>query len=220
MLIELLVAIVMLVLVVGATLTALDVGTRTQNRDQAYAQEVASAQAALARLVHDLRGATSFVAVGPGQLQFQIVQNGTTYNIRYDCTAPDTLGSPYTRCAQTQAVAPTPAPPAGSTPGSLDIQHVWNNPTNTTNGANYATFCNSTGSAPSGGVFFVSNPNTPNTGSTLACDEAYENTVAALPTYIQVQVQLPASGDLTSGGLTHLVVLSNGTYLPNSDAGA
>jgi hypothetical protein len=212
----------MLLIVVAATLTMLVVAGRTQNRDQAYAQEISAVQTALARLVHDLRGATSVGPVGPGQIQFQVVQNGTTYNVEYNCNAPDTLGTPYTRCARTQAVAPALPPVYGSTAGSLDLQHVWNNPTNLGSGNAYATFCNTTGSAQSGSVFFVSNPNTPNPdGSTLACDESYEEGwVAPHPTYVQVRVQVPASGDLTHGGLTHTMVLKDGAYLPNSDAGS
>lgn len=220
-LVEVLVAVLVLLVVLVPILGALVSTGRTQTRDQAYGQEIVTAEAALARLVHDVRGASSFQAVGPGLLKFQTTQSGTTYNVSYDCTAADSLGSPYTRCARTQAVAPAPAPIAGSTPGSLDIQHVWNNPTNTTGGASFATFCNSTGSGPSGGVFFVSNPNTPNTdGSTLACDEAYEDVVAGLPTYVRIAIQVPAGGDLKRNGLTHLIVLNAGTFLPNSDAGA
>ncbi len=218
-LVELLVTTAMLLVVLAPILTLLVVTGRTQARDQSYANEVSTAQTALARLVHDLRGATSFQAVSPGLLQFQVTQAGTTYNVKYDCTASDSLGSPYTRCARTQAVAPAPAPVAGSTAGALDIQHVWNNPTNTTGGSSYALFCNSTGSAQSGGVFFVSNPNTPNTdGSLAACDETYETLVAALPTYIQIRVQVPASGGQIRGGLKHYIVLTDGAYLPNSDA--
>jgi hypothetical protein len=220
-LVELLVAMAMLLVVIVPVMTMLVVSGRTENRDQAYAQEVQSSQTALARLIHDLRTATSFQDAGPGLLEFQDVDGATTYNVMYDCTAPDSLGAPYTRCARTQAVAPALPPPAGATAGPEDIQHVWNNPTNTSGGTDYATFCNGTGSAPSGGVFFVSNPNTPNTdGSTLACDEAYEDLVAAHPDYVQISVRLPAGGDLQNGGLAHSIVLADGTYLPNLDAGS
>lgn len=221
-LVELLVAISIFLLVVGATEAILVSTTWTQTRDQAYAEEIASTQAGLARLVHDLRGATSLQVVGPDLLEFQLTQAGTTYNVMYDCSASDALGAPYTRCARTQAVAPSPAPVAGSTAGSEDIQHVWNNATNTANGSNFATFCNSSGSARSGSVFFASNPSTSNPDSSPpACDETYEvANVAPLPSYIQITVQVPASGDLKSFGLRHLTVLQTGTYLPNADSGA
>jgi prepilin-type N-terminal cleavage/methylation domain-containing protein len=217
-LIELLVVLVMMLVVMIATMAALSAATTTQTRDQAYAQEVTATQTAVARLIHDLRAATLVLLVTPTKLEFQLPVSGTTYNVFYNCTAADSLGSGYTRCARTQAVAPAPPPTAGSKAGSLDIQHIYNNA-----GRGYSTFCKSDGSAPSGSVFFVTNSNIPNTdGSTLACDEAYEDEIAGLaaPTYVQVQVQVPASGSLVRGGLQHFTVLSTGAFLPNLDAGA
>ena len=215
-LIEMLIVTSLLLVIVAATLTALEVTMRAQNRDQAYAQEITQSQASLARLIHDLRQATLFQSVTPNAIRFQMIENGTTYNVRYDCTATDSLGSPYTRCAQTQAVSPaTPASPS-NTVGSLDIQHVSN--------GSITNFCNSAGTGTSGAVFFVSNPSIPNTdGSTAVCDEAYERMLASLgggPDYVQVQVQVPARGNLRVGGLTHTTVLTNSTFLPNLDAGS
>jgi type II secretory pathway pseudopilin PulG len=235
MLIELLVAMALTLVVVTAVSFALQSTTRTQRRDQAYQQELQSAQVALARLIHDLRQATSFsltsggapTPVQPGVLEFQMPvpgQPGSYYNVEYNCNALDTLGPPYTRCARTQALAPALPPPAGPTPGPLDIQHVWNNPTNTAdlaNGNDYAAFCTTTGSGPSGSVFFVQNPNYPDpNASPPPCDQTYELIVAQDPDYIQVRVAVPAGGDLQSGGLQHLIVLQDGTYLPNIDEGA
>lgn len=215
-LVELLVVIVMMVIIVGATLATIEAATRTETRDQNYAQEVTNSQTALARLVHDLRQAISFQLISPNVIQFQLQANGTTYNVQYDCRAADSLGSPYTRCARTQAVAPATPPAAPATAGSLDIQHVAN--------GGITTFCSSDGSGPSGSVFWVANPTIANTdGSSLACDEAYETEIGPqlrLPTFIQVLVRVPASGDQVKGGLTHLTVLKSGAFLPNSDSGA
>ena len=213
-LIELLVAMVIALVIFGATLTALQVTTYDQTRDQAYAQEVTSTDTAFARLLHDLRQATLFTSVTPNSISFQMVVGSTTYNVVYNCTAADSLGGSYTRCARTQNPAPTAAPAPGSTALEFDIAHVKN--------GTVSTFCNTGGTASSGSVFFPSNPNITNTdGSGLACDEAYEQEVASLqPTYIQVHVQVPASGNLTSGGQTHQTVLSSGVFIPNLDAGS
>jgi prepilin-type N-terminal cleavage/methylation domain-containing protein len=213
-LIELLIAMVIAMVMFGTTLTALQVMTGNQNRDQAYAQEVTSTEVSFARLLHDLRQATLFTSVTPNSVAFQMAVAGTTYNVAYNCTAADSLGGSYTRCARTQAVAPTAAPAPGATASSTDIQHVWQ--------GGISRFCNAGGTAPSGSVFLPSNPNITNTdGGGLACDEAYEQEVASLqPTYIQVHVQVPASGSLKSGGLTHQTVLSSGVYIPNLDAGS
>ena len=214
--IEMLVGMTLTLFIAGATMTLLETATRAQSRDQSYAQEITNTQTALARLVHDLRQASSFSLVSPNVLQFQLVANGTTVNVRYDCTASDSLGTAYRRCARTQATAPASPPAAGTALGAGDIQHVAN--------GTLATFCNSSGTAASGSVFFVSNPTIPNTdGSLLACDEAYENLIGPqlkTPTYVAVQVNVPASGGLVRGGLTHLTVLKSGTFLPNSDSGA
>jgi prepilin-type N-terminal cleavage/methylation domain-containing protein len=215
-LVEMLVTLVIFLVIIGSTLTLLVAATRAQKRDQSYAQEIASTQASLSRLVHDLREAISFQLVSPNAIQFQMMSGSTTYNVKYDCTAADTLGSAYRRCARTQAAAPTAPPAAGSSPQNLDIQHVAN--------GTISTFCDTTGSAQSGSVFFVTNPAIPNTdGSTLACDEVYEQLVGSqlkIPSYVQVLVRVPASGDQSSGGMTHQTVLASGAYLPNSDAGS
>jgi Tfp pilus assembly protein PilW len=214
--IDMLVGMTLTLIIAGATMTLLESVTRTQSRDQNYAQEITNTQTALARLVHDLRQASSFSLVSPNVLQFQMVANGTAINVRYDCTASDSLGAAYRRCARTQATAPASAPTAGTALGAGDIQHVSN--------GTLATFCNASGTAASGSVFFISNPTIANTdGSLLACDEAYENLIGPqlkTPTYVAVQVNVPASGGLVRGGLSHLTVLKSGTFLPNSDSGA
>jgi prepilin-type N-terminal cleavage/methylation domain-containing protein len=225
-LVEVLVALSMFLVIAAASMTMLVATSRTQARDIAYRQEIQTSQVGLARLVHDLREASAFVMpVQPGVIEFQMPISGTTYNVEYNCTAPDTLGPPYTRCARTQAVAPA-APPvatANANPPPTDIQHVWNNPANTAglaSGNDWGAFCNTTGTAPSGSVFYVQNPSTANPdGSTLVCDETYEDIVAKQPDYIQVRVQVPASGDQKNGGLKHFVVLQDGAYIQALDYG-
>ncbi len=200
--------------IVSATLNVLQAASKAQSRDQNYAQEITNTQAALARLMHDLRQATGFQLITPTAIQFTTVSGSTTYNVKYDCSAPDTLGSPYTRCARTSAVAPAAPPAYGSKAGSLDIQHVLNGTS--------STFCNAGGTAQAG-VFLVSDSTTPNTdGSNLACDETYAYNIAALtvhPNYVQVMVKVPASNDLKTGGMTHQTVLTSGAFIPNLELG-
>ncbi len=207
---------VLMLVIASATMSALQATTSAQSRDQAYAQEIVSSQTALARLLHDLRQATAFQQVSPNVVQFQLVVAGTKYNVRYDCTAPDSLGAAYRRCARTGALATGSLPAYGSTAGPLDIQHVAN--------GTVSTFCNPLGTGQSGSVFFVSNPTVANTdGSGLLCDEAYETIIGPQlknPTYVQVLVKIPASGDLTRGGLAHQTVLQGGAFIPNNDLGA
>lgn len=210
-----------LVVVVGATLTLLESGSRTQRSDEAFAQEITSAQVAVARLTHDLREAQTIVSASPNMLEFLMpatqTVNGTsqtvTLDIRYDCTQSDSLGAPYTRCARTESTYPNPVPAPSATASSVDIAHVENGAIN--------TYCNGSGSAPSGSVFFYSNSNTTNPdASPPPCDENYQGIVAARPDFVQVLIRVPASGDLPSGGLNHATVLSSGVYLRNWNLGA
>jgi len=220
-LIELVLVVGLTIVVLTATLYSLDATSRTQSRYQNYAEEITAAQGSLSHLVHDLREATKVLFVTPDKLEFQVPLKvagvTTTWTVLYDCTASDSLGSGYTRCARTQSSTGTP-PTAGSTAGSEDIQHVWNN------ASRFSTFCNAGGTAPSGAVFYISNSNVPDTdGSTAACDNDYENTLGFLANgaqYVQVQVDVPASGTLTRGGLRHNTVLETATFLPNLSAGA
>jgi prepilin-type N-terminal cleavage/methylation domain-containing protein len=225
-LIELLVAMAVFVVVIAASTTVMVSATNSQVRDQAYSSEVQTSQTALSRLVRDLRDAEAPVTVTPGTIQFRLVVAGsggstTTYNVKYDCTAPDTLGSPYTRCARTQAQAPNSPPAYSSTPGEDDIQHIYNNPNNTndlTSGNDYSAFCTTTGSGPSGSVFFAQNPNIADTNATPpACDQTYQLIVASAPDYVQVRIQVPAAGDQSAHGIKHYIVLSDGAYLANLD---
>jgi len=219
-LIELLVAMAILIPVLGATMSALLVSSHSQRRDQAFAEEFTTTGAALAGLTHDLRQATTVVAAQPARIEFLMpspqVVNGQrqliTLDIRYDCTAADSVPG-YTRCARVQSVYPNPLPALGANAGPEDIEHV-------ANGA-ISSYCNATGSAQSGSVFFYTNPNTANPDtSPPPCDQNYENVVAQRPDYVQVLVRVPAGGSLRSGGMTHQTVLSAGAYLRNWNLGA
>lgn len=206
----------LLLAVASATLLALQGVTHQSSETLSYGQEIRESQVALTRLAHDLRQASAFTAISPNAVRFQLTTNGQTLNVAYDCTAPDSLGAGYTRCARTQAVAPAAAPTPGAQAGANDIQHVTNGQIN--------SFCNLGGTAPSGSVFSVANPGIPNTdGSGLACDEAYQTLVGPqlrVPTYIGVLARVTAGGDMGSRGLTHQTVLQAGAFLPNSDSGA
>ncbi|MHB8658312.1 MAG: hypothetical protein ACYC91_10230 [Solirubrobacteraceae bacterium] len=219
-LVELLVVCIMLIALTTATLALLQSATSVQTRDAAYADEITATQADLARLTHDLRQATTIVAGQPNRIEFLMpstqVVNGTpttiTLDIRYDCTAGDSL-SGYTRCAREQSVYPAVLPAFTTAAGSDDIQHVIN--------GTVSTYCNGAGSSQSGSVFFYENANTANPDlSPPPCDENYQTLVAQRPNYVQVLIEVPASGDLTSNGLHHTTTLSSGAYLRNWNLGA
>jgi type II secretory pathway pseudopilin PulG len=216
MLVELLVVISMLALVVGATLAMLQTTTAAQNRDQAYAQEITTSTASLARLAHDLRQSTQIVSAGPNSVEFYmpatVSDTTVVYDIKYVCTAADSRGVGFTRCARLQSTYPATLPSIPATASSTDIVHV-------TNG-NIATYCTSNGAAPSGSVFFYQNAAIADTNpSPPPCDESYVARVALSPTYVQLRIAVPASGDLASAAhaMTHTTVLQNGVYMRNLD---
>ena len=126
-LMELLAALVVGIVLMSATFAALNSTTKAQIRDQAYAQEVTATQTALARMVHDLREATEIRVRDAVQGRVpDAADRRQTYTVLYDCTASDTLGSGYTRCARTQTTSGS-LPAAGSKPGTEDVQHIYNN---------------------------------------------------------------------------------------------
>ena len=201
--------------VLGATFSFLVTSTREQTRDQAFGQEVASTQTALTRFTHDLRSATKIVSAAPDKIEFLLRDStGTTSDIAYDCTQPDSLGLGFTRCARRQSAFPAPLPAVPASAGSLDIQHVEN--------GSITAYCASGGTQPSGSVFFYADPSVLDANaSPPACDETYEDTIASLaPPYVQVTMKVPAAGDLKSGGLTHATTFATAVYLRNQDSGA
>lgn len=213
-LIELLVVSTLLVGVVGATLTFLDFGARTQQRDQSFGQQLTTSQHTLARLMHDLREATKIVTASPNTVEFLLPVGTTTYDVKYDCTQPDSLGSGYTRCSRLQSVYPNPLPSPPATAGANDIPHVQN--------GGVLTYCKLDGSNQAGSIFFFQDATVPDTNiSPPACDEPYQQTVAGLnPAYVQVLVKVPAGGGQPAAGATHSTELESGAFLQNLTTGS
>jgi type II secretory pathway component PulJ len=84
-LIEMVVAMAIVIPITFATFALLEAATRSQARDQSYAQEVTSTQTALARLTHDLRQATSFQL---GAITSRSMPPGATERPAPQCTCP------------------------------------------------------------------------------------------------------------------------------------
>ena len=85
-LIELLVASVLLVVVLMATLTALDTSKTLATRDTERAHAVAEARTGLDRLLRELRHAQTVTARSPTSLTVTIARRGTiTAGVTFDC---------------------------------------------------------------------------------------------------------------------------------------
>ncbi|MCA1690023.1 MAG: hypothetical protein LC720_06190, partial [Actinobacteria bacterium] len=102
--IELLVVVALLVVVLGATFTLLAVGTRTARRDQAFANEIADAEAGVGRMVHDIRQASSVTATTPNSIDFLVTIGGQARRVFYECDVARPAGS-YQECVRLSAPA-------------------------------------------------------------------------------------------------------------------
>jgi hypothetical protein len=107
MLVEQLVAMVLLAVVMGATLTALESMLRAQPADTEWNYTVANAQAGLYRMTRELRQGTNVTLVTEYVASADVLVNGATRHVLYQCD----LSSSCTRKATT---APTAAPSRGA----------------------------------------------------------------------------------------------------------
>ncbi len=103
-LIELLVVATMLIAVLGATLTLLELGSRAENRDQRFAVEVAAGEAGLARMVHEIRQATSVTATTPNSIDFLVSSGGRSLRVLYECDVAR-AGTAYNECVRLSVAA-------------------------------------------------------------------------------------------------------------------
>jgi prepilin-type N-terminal cleavage/methylation domain-containing protein len=101
-LIELLVVVALLVVVLGATFTLLAVGTRTATRDQAFANEIADAEAGVGRMVHEIRQASSVTATTPNSIDFLVTIGGQARRVFYECDVARPASS-YRECVRLSA---------------------------------------------------------------------------------------------------------------------
>jgi hypothetical protein len=113
MLIELLVVMAMLMVVVGATLDLLQVGTRTENRGQQFANEIADGEAGLARMAHEIRQASSVTATTPNSIDFLITIRGQARRVFYECDVPRP-STAFKECVRLSAAAGTALPALGT----------------------------------------------------------------------------------------------------------
>lgn len=108
-LIELLVVSLIMIVVLGATMTLLEAGTRAEARNQEFATTIADAQAGLARMVREIRQASSVTATTPNSIDFVVTLAGTPQRIFYGCDVPH-AGTPYNECVRLSAAAGTALP--------------------------------------------------------------------------------------------------------------
>lgn len=104
MLVELMVVSLILAVLLAATMTLLEAGTRAETRGQEFAAAIADAQAGLARMVREIRQASSVTATTPNSIDFVVTLAGAAQRVFYECDIPR-AGTPYDECVRLSAAA-------------------------------------------------------------------------------------------------------------------
>jgi Tfp pilus assembly protein PilW len=122
-LIELLIAMSLLVLILGALMGPSIVSSRTQMRDDNYARAQDQARAGLDSMVAQIRQATAIVADGPNFVEMDVSLGGTSYLVDYECDVAQ-AGTSYRECVRVQAAAGSTLPAISA--GSAVVTHLVN----------------------------------------------------------------------------------------------
>jgi prepilin-type N-terminal cleavage/methylation domain-containing protein len=100
-LIEGLVASAIMLVILGATLAALQPSTKAENRDRQWALAVQDGQTGLARMMHEIRQAYSVLDTSPSSIDFLATLGGQQVRVLYACNVPQP-GTSYNECVRLQ----------------------------------------------------------------------------------------------------------------------
>jgi prepilin-type N-terminal cleavage/methylation domain-containing protein len=106
-LVEQLVAMLLLAIVTGATLTVLESLMRVAPADQEWTHTVANTQAGMYRITRELRQGLNVTLVTPYVASADVVVAGTTRHVLYQCDLSSS-------CTRKSTTAPTAAPARGA----------------------------------------------------------------------------------------------------------
>jgi prepilin-type N-terminal cleavage/methylation domain-containing protein len=106
-LIEQLVAMVILAIVIGATLTALETLMRAAPADQEWGHTVSETQSGLYRMTRELRQGTSMTLVTGYVMSADVAVSGKTVHVLYQCDLSSS-------CTRKSTIAPAAAPARGA----------------------------------------------------------------------------------------------------------
>jgi prepilin-type N-terminal cleavage/methylation domain-containing protein len=106
-LVEQLVSMVILAIIVGATLTALETMMKAAPADQEWNQTVADTQAGIYRMTRELRQGTNVTLVTGYVVSADVVVGGATQHVLYQCDLSST-------CTRKATTAPAAAPVRGA----------------------------------------------------------------------------------------------------------
>ncbi len=121
-LIELLVAIVASVVILGAVGTTLVFAERLQVRsaNEAFAQD--TARTGLDEMVSQIRQAWNIVSASPNAVVMDVNLSGSPYQVLYECDVPD-AGTPYNECVRVQSAVGSAPSLQGAVPVITNLQN-------------------------------------------------------------------------------------------------
>ena len=125
-LVEILVAIILFSIVIGALMAPIVLSIKDQTRDANYAWAQQSARTELDSMVSQIRQAWSILSSGPNAVEMNVNLNGVALVVYYECDVPQP-GTPYRECVRLQAPAGSPLPPLST--ASIAITHLTNGTT-------------------------------------------------------------------------------------------
>jgi prepilin-type N-terminal cleavage/methylation domain-containing protein len=117
-LIELLSAIVVSLIVLGAITTLLVLSQRIETRDANYTYAQDDARAGLDRMVSQIRQAWNIVSAGPNSVDMDVNLGGQPYQVYYECDIPQP-GTPYNECVRLQLQVGAPLPSLAGAPVAI-----------------------------------------------------------------------------------------------------
>ena len=188
-LIEVVIAMAIFAVLLGATLNFFASAEQTANKDTEMASAAAEARNGLNRLVRDLRQASAIITAAPNTLDVLLV-DGT--EVRYTCDLPDPNDSRYRQCSRS----------AGAE-GALGAGEVI-----------VARLANGTTDRP---VFSYTIPPPPEVDPEDEADDPADPAAVQQPNYVRATVAVPAAGERKAGGYRHEIVYDAGLYLRNID---
>jgi prepilin-type N-terminal cleavage/methylation domain-containing protein len=152
-LVELLVAMGLLLVILGAVLALLDTGNNIAVRDQERTHAIRDAQVGLYTMTKELRQAYSIVSSSPYLIEVHVWKNGADHDVTYDCTGTSSAGPPLGQCVRYETTG------GGQGAASIVVDRLLNNPgsgrppvfTYTSNGSGHTTYATVHVEAPSKG---------------------------------------------------------------------
>ena len=185
---EVLAAMTIFAVLLGATVMFLTTAEVNSSRDTETANAAQEAQTGLDRMVRELRQASSVVVADPNTLDVIVGDK----QIRYQCGVEDPADSRYRRCLRSAGAVG--ALPAG-TGGEVVV----------------ARLLNGTAARP---VFTYTDPPPAETDVDDEAADPADPDPAPQPTYVTMALAVPAAGE-RKAGYKHEVVLDTGFYLRN-----